>query len=74
MISKQINNEMKNLKAKMPKGYRKLLADEHKVSEEYIDMIFRGTRENMAVIESAVQLAEEHQKHLSSMLSTIKYI
>lgn len=74
MIEEQINNALKNLRAKMPKGYRSILAKEHNVSEAYIDMIFRGTRENLAVIESAAQLAEEHKKHLHSLLSTINDI
>ena len=37
-------------------------------------MIFRGSRENVAVIESAAQLAEGHQKRLNSLLTTINMI
>jgi len=74
MAEKILNIALKNLRSKMPKGYRKILAQEHNVSEEYIDMIFRGSRENVAVIESAAQLAEEHQKRLNSLLTTINMI
>jgi len=74
MIQEKINNALKILRTKMPKGYRKILAKEHNVSEAYIDMIFRGTRENNAVIESAAQLTEEHQKNLASLLDTINEI
>lgn len=74
MTKNQLNMDLKNLRTKMPKGYRKVLALEHNVSEEYIDMIFRGTRDNVAVIESAAQLAEEHQKRLGTILNTINNI
>ncbi|HZK68535.1 MAG TPA: hypothetical protein VFC36_02950 [Paludibacter sp.] len=56
----------------MPKGYRDILASEHSVTPEYIDMIFRGTRENLAIVQTATQLAEEHRKEMNSLVMELK--
>jgi len=72
MVTKEIKKELKVLKQSMPKGYRDILANEHSVTPEYIDMIFRGTRANLAIVQTATQLAEEHRKEMNSLVMEIK--
>lgn len=72
MVTKEIKKELKVLKQSMPKGYRDILANEHSVTPEYIDMIFRGTRVNLAIVQTATQLAEEHRKEMNSLVMEIK--
>ena len=72
MVTKDIKKELKTLKHSMPKGYRNILANEHRVTPEYIDMIFRGTRENLAIVQTATQLAEEHRKEMNSLVMELK--
>jgi len=72
MVPKEIKKELKTLKHSMPKGYRDILANEHSVTPEYIDMIFRGTRVNLAIVQTATQLAEEHRKNVYDIVAEIK--
>jgi len=72
MVTKEIKKELKALKLRMPKGYRYMLANEHSVTPEYIDMIFRGTRVNIAIVQTATQLAEEHRKDMNTIVEEMK--
>jgi len=72
MVTKEIKKELKVLKQSMPKGYRDILANEHSVTPEYIDMIFRGTRENLAIVQTATRLAEEHRTKMNCIVKELK--
>ena len=74
MVKKELDIELQNLRENMPKGYRNLLAEEYHVNVHFIDMVFRGQRSNMDIIESAVKMAEKYKHEMITLTERIKNI
>ena len=74
MVKKELDIELQNLRENMPKGYRNLLAKEHHVNVHFIDMVFRGQRTNMDIIESAVKMAEKYKQEMITLTERIKIV
>ena len=64
--------ELQKLKKMMPKGYRKTLSEEFKISAGYIDQIFRAEKDRPDVVDSAIKLATTYQEHLNGLSAQIK--
>lgn len=56
--------ELKKLKAKLPRGYRKTLREETKFSFATIDLVLKGNHYNQKIIDAAICLAQKHQQSL----------
>jgi hypothetical protein len=74
MVQRGLNSELKKLRSNLPKGYRNKLAEEYSVSPEFVDMVLRGAREGIDIIESAVKMAKEHKQKMIDLTEEIKAI
>lgn len=57
---------MDNVQKYLPKGSQKILADKLGVSESYVSKVLKGQRKNDAILESAIELAEEEKRKLKA--------
>lgn len=63
--------DLKKLRAKLPPGWKQILADEHQLQPGTIANLLSGIGENDAVILSAISLAEKHKKDIESRLAAL---
>jgi hypothetical protein len=63
--------DLLKLKKNLPKGFRQVLSKEYDVSLQYIDMIFKGVRDNLSIVESALLLAQGHKDKKNSLSKSI---
>ena len=57
-------NALRKLRDKQPKDYRQKISETIGCTPEYVDMVFRGDRNNQQIIDMAIDLAEQYQQHL----------
>jgi hypothetical protein len=66
--------DLKILKTKLPKNWAKILSEKHGITPSAIRYILNGMRDNIEVIKSAIELAENFQSELKLMSKNIKKI
>lgn len=64
----------KTLAKKLPKDYAKKLSKQFKCSSRYVQFVVKGQRQNVDILLSAVELANNHQEFLKSLNQKIKTI
>lgn len=62
------------LQHKLPKDYAKKLSKQFKCSIRYVQFVVKGERQNVDILLSAVELANNHQEFLKSLNQKIKTI
>jgi hypothetical protein len=69
------SRDLEKLKQKLPKGYRMMIWKKLcNVSLSAIDKVLRGDYNNEAILNTAIELAEEHQatiKNLKDKISSL---
>lgn len=76
IYNKKLKNSMEKedllkLKQNLPKGFRQQLAEDHKVTLSYIDLVLNGKRDNLDIIESAIEIAKKHKQKKNSISQQI---
>jgi len=64
--------EFSKLKKSLPKGYRDLIAEKLDCSLSLVDQVLAGTKENIKVLNAAVNLAEDHKTQIEELSNKIK--
>lgn len=64
---KLAKTDLKKLKKSLPSGAAQMLAESQGVTQSYVRMVLNGDREDVELIEAAIELAEA-QKRLEETL------
>lgn len=66
------SDELQKLKDRLPKGYFKKTIEKSKMSERSVANFFSGKAYNLTIHEAAVDLAEENEQRLNSVMERSK--
>lgn len=64
--------ELQQIKSKLPRGYSKTLARKFKLTPKSIGRILKGDQNNNEVVIAAFTLADEHQQKLTETKKGLK--
>lgn len=59
--------DLQNLRKSLPKGYRQKIAQKVKCVPEYVDMVLRGDRKNLRIVEIALRMVKEHNEKINQL-------
>lgn len=66
------DKELNKLRNKLPRGYRKMIADTTGKHMNTVAAVLKGKYFNQEIIEAAISLAAEHQEALKKQRELIK--
>jgi len=66
--------ELNRLKKSLPKGYRDMLAEKLNCTTSMVDMVLAGTRKNLDIISTAIEIAKAHKKKMSQLSQEINQL
>lgn len=64
--------ELQKLRKAMPPKYRETLSVQFDITAGYVDQIFRGEKNRIDVITTAIELAEAHKEFLAQQKEKIR--